>query len=206
MPKVIVGCLVFVVLIVVGGGTAGYFLVIKPAYDFASEMGSFASEFQTLNEQVPQERDFRPPAGGEVSDAQFQRFLAAQRDMREGMAGRLSELEAQWDSIRTDLDARGRDPGIIELVTAYRDLSGLLLDAKRTQVEALNRHQFSAQEYAWLRNQVFQALGQEVAVISLGPGALPASHQARVPDSLIEQVSPHREELMEGYVLAWFGL
>ncbi len=206
MPKILVGCLVVFLLIVVGGGTAGYFFVIKPAYDFAMDAGSFASEFQALNERVEQDRNFRPPADGELSQEQFQRFLVAQRDITEGMAGRLTELEEKWRELQADLDARDREPGISELVTAYRDLAELLLEARRTQVDALNRYQFSAQEYAWVRNQVYRALGEEVAVMSLGPDASQARRTPTVPESTIEMVSAHREEIMKNYSLAWFGL
>ncbi|MGY6586825.1 MAG: hypothetical protein ACXIUB_00910 [Wenzhouxiangella sp.] len=206
MPKFLVGCLVMVLLLVVGGGTAGYFFVIKPAYDFAMDAGSFATEFQTLNERVEQDRSFRPPADGELSQEQFQRFLVAQRDITEGMAGRLTELEEKWRELQADLDARDREPGITELVTAYRDLAELLLEARRNQVEALNRYQFSAQEYAWVRNQVFRALGQDVAVMSLGPDASQARQTHTVPEATVEMVSAHREEIMKNYSLAWFGL
>ena len=206
MPKFVVGCLVVFLLLVVGGGTAGYFFVIKPAYDFAMDAGAFATEFQSLNERVEQDRSFRPPADGELSQEQFQRFLVAQRDITEGMAGRLTELEEKWRELQADLDERDREPGVTELATAYRDLAGLLLEARRNQVEALNRYQFSAQEYAWVRNQVFRALGQDVAVMSLGPEARQARQGQTVPEATVEMVSAHREEIMKNYSLAWFGL
>jgi predicted metal-binding protein len=53
MPKFLVGCLVVLAVLVIGGGTAGYFLVIKPAWNFASEMGQFATEYQSLNAGWP---------------------------------------------------------------------------------------------------------------------------------------------------------
>jgi hypothetical protein len=107
--------------------------------------------------------------------------------------------------MKAELEQDGRDVNIVEMVTAYRDLGGLLLEAKRNQVQALNRHQFSLQEWAWVRNRAYQALGEEVAVASFGDQA-PAQVTRQVSDEEVELVSAHREDLMEGYALAWFGL
>jgi negative regulator of genetic competence, sporulation and motility len=205
MPKILVGCLVVLLVVVVGGGTAGYFLVVKPAYQFATDVGGFASEFQELNQSVERGGAYAPPADGQLTPEQFQRFLVAQRDMREGMQQRLGELDEKWQEMRADLERRDREPNIVEMVTAYRDLGDLLLEAKRNQVAALNRYQFSLQEYAWVRNQVYMAMGEEVAVAAFGEQGHP-QRQRQVSDEVLELVSGHREELMEGYALAWFGL
>lgn len=205
MPKILLGCLVVLALVVIGGGTAGYFMLVKPAYQFAADVGGFATEFAELNEQIEREPAYQPPPDGMVGADQFQRFLAAQRDIRDNMAGRLTELQDKWEQMERDIDREGRDANIVELVTAYRDLGGLIIDAKRNQVDALNRHGFSLQEYLYVRNQTFHALGQEVAVASFGDQG--ASQRLReVPESVVEMIRPHREELMEGYALAWFGM
>jgi hypothetical protein len=44
-----------------------------------------------------------------------------------------------------------------------------------------------------------------VAVASFGDQA-PQVRTYDVPDEVVEMVSPHREELMEGYAFAWFGI
>lgn len=205
MPKILLGCLVVLAVVAIGGGTAGYFMVIKPAYEFATDVGGFATEFGELNEQVRREPGFQPPPDGAIDEAQFQRYLAAQRDIRAGMAGKLTELQERWKGMQAEIDRQGRDANIVELVTAYRDLGDLILDAKRNQVRALNAHGFSLQEYMYVRNQTFFALGEEVAVASFGDQGAPQRGR-RMPDEVLDMVRPHREELMEGYALAWFGL
>ncbi len=205
MPKFLLGCLVVLAVLAIGGGTAGYFLVIKPAYDFATDVGGFATEFGELNEQIQRQPRYEPPADGMVTEDQFERFLAAQRDIRTGMAGQLSELKEKWEEMQAEIDEADRDANIVELVTAYRDLSELILDAKRNQVAALNAHDFSLQEYVYVRNQTFRALGEDVAVASFGEQGAP-QRARQVPDEVLEMVRPHREELMEGYALAWFGM
>jgi hypothetical protein len=46
------------------------------------------------------------------------------------------------------------------LLSAYRDLAATWLDAKRNQVEALNNANLSLEEYRWIRDQAYRALGQ----------------------------------------------
>lgn len=205
MPKILVGCLVVILLLVIGGGGAAYFLVIKPTYQLVTDAGAFATEFQELNQSVEQSGTYRPPADGQITAEQFQRFLIAQRDMRESLAQRLEVLEEKWQEMRAEIEQREGEPNIVEMVTAYRDLGGLLLEAKRVQVAALNRYQFSLQEYAWVRNQIYMAMGEEVAVAAFGEQGHP-QRQRQVSDEVLELVAAHREELMEGYALAWFGL
>ncbi|NBB93675.1 MAG: hypothetical protein GVY32_10960 [Gammaproteobacteria bacterium] len=205
MRKFAIGCLIVVAVLVVAGGTAGYFFVVKPAWEFAGGVQEFVQEFAELNDQIERQDGFEPPAGGGVSNERFQRFLVAQRDMRQAMEGELAALEERLDSMKQELEAENREAGIGEMFTAYQGLGDLLLKAKRVQVEALNRYNFSLQEYHYVRNQVYRALGQEVAVASFG-GQAPQMQNRQVPDELVEMVSPHREELMEGYAFAWFGI
>jgi len=205
MPKFLVGCLVVIVVLVGAGGTAGYFFVIKPAWEFAGGVQEFVQEYAELNEQVEQTGDFDPPDDGAITSEQFQRFLVAQRDMRQSMEGELDALQQRFESMQQEMDAENRDMKISELFTAYQGLGGLLIDAKRVQVEALNRYSFSLQEYLYVRNQTYRALGQEVAVAAFGDQA-PQVRSYSVPEEVVEMVAPHREELMEGYAFAWFGI
>lgn len=205
MPKFLVGCLVVIAVLVVGGGTAGYFLVFKPAWEFASDVESLVSEYAELNEQIETTENYQPPGDGSIDDEQFQRFLVAQRDMREHMEGRMDELKETLESMQEDMDAEDREASITEMATAYRGLGELLIDAKRAQVEALNRYNFSLEEYLYVRNQTYRALGEEVAVAAFGDQADQARNR-QVPDETVELVSQHREELMENYAFAWFGI
>jgi hypothetical protein len=205
MPKFLVGCLVVVLVLVGAGGTAGYFFVIKPAWDFAGDMQAFVQEYERLNEQIDRTADYRPPDEGGVGAEQFQRFLIAQRDMRQALEDELAELEQRLDSIRQQSESDNRTPGIRELFSGYQGLGDLLVKAKRAQVDALNRYNFSLQEYLYVRNRVYRALGEDVAVAAFGD-QMPQGGTARVSDELVSMVTPHREELMASYALAWFGL
>lgn len=205
MPKILVGCLVVLVVVVGGGGVAGYFFVVKPAYEFVTDVESFVREYAELNEQVDRTERYQPPGDGSITEEQFQRFLIAQRDMRESMEGRMSDLKEQFETLQAEIDREDRDAGLAEIVTAYRGLGDLLLDAKRAQVDSLNRYNFSLQEYMYVRNQTFRAIGQDVAVAAYGDQAM-QTRTREVPEETVEMVAPHREELLESYAFAWFGM
>ncbi len=205
MPKFLLGCLVALVVVAVGGGTAGYFLLVKPAYQFVSDVGNFTNEFTELNEEVPRDPEFRPPSDGQVEQDQFERFLAVQRDMRRGLDERLPQLQERLQELERDIEERDGQANPVELIAASRELAGLLLDGKRYQVDALNAHQFSLEEYLYVRNQTFQAIGQSVAVAGLGEQGRPDRRQP-VPEEVVDMVEPHQEELMQSYALVWFGL
>lgn len=205
MKNFLVGCLVVVAVLVVGGGTIGYFMFIKPAWEMASDVGTFVQEYAELNEQIETTERFQPPADGAITEEQFQRFLVAQRDMREQMEGRMSELKEMLESMQEEIDSEDRDASFTEIVTAYRGLGELLIDAKRAQVQALNRYNFSLQEYLYVRNQTYRALGEEVAVASFGDQA-DQVRTRQVPEDVARMVTEHRDELMENYAFAWFGI
>jgi len=205
MKKFLVGCLVVAVILVGAGGTAGYFFVIKPAWEFAGGMQEFVTEFSELDEQIERRDGFQPPTDGAVTEEQFQRFLVAHRDMREAMEGELEALDQRLEAMKQEQAEENREAGIGEVFTAYKGLGDLLIKAKRAQVEALNRYNFSLQEYLYVRNQTYRALGQQVAVASIGEQA-PQMGGMQVDQALVDMVEPRREALMEGYALAWFGL
>lgn len=205
MRKILLGCLIVVVVLVGAGGTAGYFLVIKPAWQFVGGIQEFGQEYARLNAEIEQQQAWQPPASGDLDGDQFQRFLVAQRDMRQAMEGELEALKVRFEAMNEDIKADQRDMNVSELFGAYQGLGDLLLKAKAAQVEALNRYNFSLQEYLYVRNQTFRALGQEVAVASFGDQA-PQRSEGQLPDEVVEMVAPHREELMEGYAFAWFGI
>lgn len=205
MGKFLAGCLIVLAVVVVAGGGAAYFFFIKPAADFAGDAVRFGQEFQRINEGVVNRSPHTPPRDGAVDEAQFERFLSAQREIRARLAARLDELDEKYSALKAQMDEEQREPTLRELARAYRDLGDLLLEAKRAQVEAINRYNFSIDEYVWVRNRVYQAIGESVAVAAIGDQPSP-TWQPQVPQETVDMVAPHREELMETYALAWWGL
>lgn len=210
MKNFAIGCLaVLVILTVAGVGVVWY----KFGDDISAGIGAvqgvakLAPRFEELNESIENRAGYTPPANGELSEDTFQRFLTAQRRMRGELEGRLEELQAKYDSLEQEIDERGGQAGISDMMGAYGDLTDLLIDAKRVQVEAINDQNFSLQEYNWVRDQVYRAIGESVAVAAIAANPdTSGEFKATVPEATREMVEPHREELMKAHVLAWWGL
>jgi len=209
MKKFAIGCFgVLLVLAVAGVGIVWFKFGddISAGLDAVQGAAELATEFEELNDSVENRAAYEPPSDGTLSEETFNRFLAAQRQMRNMMEGRLDELQAKYESMEQEIDERGGQASISEMMGAYSDLTDLLIEAKRAQVAALNAQGFSLQEYNWVRQQVYRALGESVAVAAIAESGASAPARATAPEATREMVAPHREELMESYALAWWGL
>src|SRR6056297_1345137 len=210
MKNFAIGCAAVLVILTVGGVGVVWFKFgddISAGLDAVQGFAKLAPQFEELNESIESRAAYTPPADGELSEDAFQRFLAAQQQMRDVLEGRLEELQSKYEALEQEIDERGGQAGISDMMGAYSDLTDLLIDAKRAQVEAINGQDFSLQEYNWVRDQVYRAIGESVAVaaIAANPNAT-SEFQASVPEATREMVEPHREELMKAHVLAWWGL
>lgn len=207
MKKFAIGCLGVLVVVAVLGGGIVWFKVIKPGVEMAGEFVQMGQEIEKLEQGVENQAAFDPPASGVLDETSFQRFLAAQRQMVATLEGRLKELEAKYEALDQQLNDGGNPAELVKALGAWKDMTGLLLDAKRAQVEALNAHGFSLGEYAWVREQVYAALGRSVAVAALAGQDFKAT--GKLPDvapETVELVEPYRQELLESHALAWWGL
>lgn len=207
--KLAIGCgAVFLVLFLAGAGVAWWFIG-RPA---ASVVGAVrdVQRIESIRDDVRNESAYQPPADRVLSEDQVERYLGVQRAMRARLEERVQTLRARYDEI----DQQGRDPSPAELAQAWADTTGLLVEATEAQVDALNTHDFSLDEYRWVRGQVllaagFAAPGYDITDLA-GDG--PASSDAvmpaavEVPDENVELVAPHAEELEQAVPFAWFGL
>jgi len=210
MKNFAIGCAAVLVILTVAGVGVVWFKFgddISAGIDAVQGVAKLAPQFEELNDSIENRGAYTPPADDVLTEEAFQRFLASQRQIRGDLEGRLEELQSKYEALDKEIDERGGQAGIGDMMGAYGDLAGLLVDAKRAQVEAINDQNFSLQEYNWVRDQVYRAIGESVAVaaISANPNAS-SEFQATVPEATREMVEPYREELMESYVLAWWGL
>lgn len=219
MNKVAIGCLGAVLVFGVGGAVGAYYFLWRPAKAYVGEFAKL-KEIPRLNQQVTKTAAFTPPAGNELTGEVVDRFVRTQKDIQTKMGQRLEELSAKYRTIGQSLDA-GRRPTWAEITGAYKDVAGLILDAKRAQVEALNQNNFSVAEYDWTRQRIYEAAGIpinadfEKILKSIAEGT--ASDQENrppaatgtaplVPEKNRTLVAPHTKELGERAVLAAFGL
>ena len=200
------------VLLLVVGGALGYFYVYKPARSFVAGLSQF-EEVPKLNAQIENKSPFSPPDGGALTQELVDRYMNTQQSLRTRMGPKLQELEAKYKAFEGD-DAR--EPSVKEMLGAIQDLGGLIVEAKRAQVAALNEHKFSLDEYEWVRGTMYQALGVPLGtsfpdVIAqasgeAGPAAAMDRVAADVPEINKQLVAPFAEKLQESVALAFFGL
>ncbi|WP_299428942.1 hypothetical protein [uncultured Meiothermus sp.] len=192
-------------------GWAAYSFLIRPAQTLVNDF----RQIITLDNTVERQTAYTPPANALLSRDQVQRFLVVQRSVKEQLGERYQRIEARLNQLANQqvgqltLDYR-------TALDLFRDSSSLMLDAKGIQVQALNLQNFSPQEYAWVRSQVYAALG--FGVPSLNPQEIlrqigGGNFNPRVdmikptaPPENVRLVEPFRAELVSYYPFTWFGL
>lgn len=203
----IIGILVFLLLVIGGGGALAYVYVVRPAMSTVNAARDLA-QIQQLENRVRDRSVYAVPGDGVLEPAQVERYLSASRAILGGLQGQLGRLESRYEQIEQE----GRDPNLRELARAYADILRLVVDAKELQVEALNDNDFSLSEYAWVRGQVIRAAGFETFQVDLNALANDSSSaairelSATVPTANVELVRPYAHELEEMLPLAAFGL
>ena len=154
MKKVLFGCLGVLVIAAIVGGVAGYYFVYRPARSFMAGMTQF-QEVPSLNARIRNTQRFSAPPDGMLTESMVQRYVQAQRAMHDTLGARLEELDSKYEVLSKQ---NGGNPSFSEGVEALRDLAGIIVDAKRAQVDALNANGFSLAEYDWVRKKRVRGL------------------------------------------------
>jgi hypothetical protein len=216
MKKLAIGCLI---VLVVGGAAAGGL-----AYWGYLKVRSTVSQFAELAKVPDIERGvrvqttFTPPESGELTAKQVDQLLKIQKRVKDRLGNSFATMERTYKSLTDKKEATVTD--MPALVSAYRDLAAAWLDAKRTQVDALNDAHMSMSEYRWVRAQAYRSLGipfvdvdfsrMAAEIRSSGkmtaempPVGLPA---ASAPPATVKLLEPHRDQLADYIPLVAFGL
>lgn len=210
MRNLAVGCLVVFVVAFLAGGVILWRTVGRPAADAFGAVQDLG-RIEEVRTGVRDDGPYDPPADGVLDEEQIDRYLAVQSEMRDRLEGRVATLRERYEQ----LEAREGDPDPGDIARAWSDMSGLLVEATRAQVDALNEEGFSTQEYDWVRSQVLAAAGHDLGYdlsrlaadeTSQVPPDGAARDGAAVPSANVERVAPHRERIEESLPLALFGL
>jgi hypothetical protein len=218
MKKFLLGCGILVALAGIGGAVGAYFFLWKPAKSMVTEFAKL-QEIPKLNQQVQKTAAFTPPADLTLTADAVDRFVRTQNTIMTQLGARANELSDKYK-----LMEKGREnytPTWSELMNAYKDFAGLLLEAKRAQVNALNQHNFSLAEYEWTRQRVYEAAGVpidmslEKIIREVSEGKRPSeesktsvadSTPINVPEKNRTLIAPHMKELVDRAALVAFGL
>ena len=163
MKKLVIGCGLALLLIGIASSVAFYYFVYKPARTWVASLSEL-SELAELDAKVANTQAFAAPSDDTLTEAQVRRFVAVQESLSDRMGTRAGELKAKYEA----LEARGTENvGLSEAIGAYRDLFGMIGEAKKAQVDAINAQNFSLEEYAWVKARFYEASGVEATGIDL---------------------------------------
>jgi hypothetical protein len=221
MKKLLVGCLVIVVLGAILFAVGGYILyrAASPVLQDARNYMQNLSQLGELDREIANQSAYSAPASGELTEEQVQRFVRVQESVKASLGQRMREIEEKYKYLKSNA-TNDQQPSFTEVMNSLREIGGIFVDARRYQVEALNKERFSQAEYSWVRDRVFQAAGVEaVARVDLKALAdaarqntglndlqAPDLPKVDVPEKNRALVKPHLGLMDEWIPLAFFGL
>jgi hypothetical protein len=222
MKKILTGCLIVAVLALAGLGVALFYAyrMAKPMIDSALTYMETANEVARLGDGLANRAPYIPPANGELTAAQVDRFMAVQARVSDELKDRWTEIETKSAEFRERSKAGQKDVTLADLRSMLSSIGGIWIDGRRVQVNALNIHKFSDAEYAWVRLRVYEAAGMEIAGgidmstiedlarqgAQKGNFELPDIPPAQVPEANITLVRPHLAKLKGWMPMAVLGL
>jgi hypothetical protein len=203
MKKFLIGCLAVIVVLSLAGGFLAYRFVYRPAQQLIKSAEKFG-QITELEKQVQNLDQFSIPSDTLLSQTQVERFMQVQTQMREGLKGKLDQLESKYKDLETKQD----NLNIMQTLQGYGDVLNLIIEAKKAQVAALNAQGFSLGEYKWVKEQVMAASGIPFAGIDWSnPNAEPKIiNPQSVAQQTIDLLAPYKENLEQYLSLSFFGL
>jgi len=221
MKKILTGCLIVLVIAMIGFGVAGYYAYrfARPMIDSAGDYVSQARDLAQLGDRVAHKAPYVPPADGGLTASQVERFVAVQGRVRSEFGDRWTEVEVKSAEIRKKTEGNEM-LSFGEVRDIFSGVANIYVEARRAQVNALNIHKFSDGEYSWVKRRVYEAAGIHVAsgfdfsaIEDLArDGAqrsstkFPDLPMPEVPPANIELVKPHIARLKEWLPMAVLGL
>lgn len=222
MKKILAGCLIVLVIALLGFGVAGYYAyrAMRPVIDNAGGYLDRAREVTRLGDEIKNKDRFEPPASGELTEVQVERFLAVQGRVRTDLGDKWAEIEKKAAEIRAKADRNSNDWTLSEFTAMFSEIGGIYLDGRKSQIVALNTQRFSEAEYEWVRMRVYEAAGVQMAgnmdlskiealardQASQNGVNLPAMDLPKVPEKNVALVKPHVSKIKEWVPLAVLGL
>jgi hypothetical protein len=202
MKKFLIGCLAVFVLVSLVGGFFAYRYVYLPAQRVIQNAEKF-TQMADLEKQIQNIQEFIRPNDDLLSQAQVERFLAVQNQMRETLREKMDVLESKYK----ELENKSGNLNILQTLQGYGDMVNLIIEAKKAQIAALNAQGFSLPEYKWVKEQVIAAAGIPFKGIDWSnPEAEPQITLPTAPQANVDLVAPFKETLEKTIGLSFFGL
>jgi hypothetical protein len=223
VKKILIGCLVIAVLGMAVLAVGGYF-VYRAASPIVQNARNYLDQFKQLGElerNVQNQSPYTAPGNGELTAEQMERFARVQQHVRGTLGQRFEAIEAKYKQLKFNNESGAeRQASFRDVMSALGDLAGVVVDARRIQIDALNQERFSPAEYDWVRARVYEAAGVEAtSTIDLhkiaeaarrgtgidfdDPPKLPT---AKIPPKNRELVKPYLKDMDQWLPLLFFGL
>lgn len=209
--KFIVGCIVVVFILGILLFAAAWWFFARPAMQALQSVEQVAN-LPRIETQLSNRASFTPPASGELTEPQVERYVAVLETVYTGLEGNVAQLEQRYAQFGQEQPTL---MDLLRLAGAYRDYIGLIVSARETQIAAMNQQGFSAGEYEWIRQQTLRAANistftitsDDFAAALTGGGSTSRSADTGpVPEANVELVAPYRERLNRVAGLTAFGL
>jgi hypothetical protein len=216
MKKLAIGCGVVALVIGVTAAGIGYYALMK----VRGTVTQFAelAKIPDIEREVRVKGPFTPPASGVLTASEVARLLQVQKRVRDRLGENAARFERTYKSLADKKEATAAD--FPALMSAYRDLAAMWLDAKRTQVAALNETGLSLDQYRWIRSAAYQAIGAPLVDVDFAriaadvkagvqtamPGSFEGVFRGAAPAANVKLVEKYRKQLEDNLALASFGL
>ncbi|MDZ7718077.1 MAG: hypothetical protein U5K72_04550 [Balneolaceae bacterium] len=218
--KIALGCLGVGLVLLIGGGLLTYNYIYKPVVGSVNSL----KEIHQTNNQIQDQSAYEAPADNAMTEEQVKRFVSVQKQIQSGVEDRLNEFQQKYEELEQELQNQNQEPGITDIMNAWGDIIDLYSDAKQIQVEALNEHDFSLQEYRFVQQSFYSALGMELFSYNIDEIAETASEgnfnninleqfeqkqsemEQQVPEINRELVSQYADSAENWMVFSWWGL
>lgn len=202
--KWLAGCLVVILVFVVGLGAAWWF-VLRPMWNAGSDLVQGAKDWAStvdLGDDIANTAPYAPPPDGYLTPAQVQSLVQVQEVFVAEMG---PDLEKLAQRVR-DAQAlkNGGEASLQDVATAYSELTDLLKRARKAQANGVNAAGLSRDEYAYIRRQAFAALPllvemPDLAGVSALPG-MPALPGVDRNDEAAMATARHNAELLRPHL------
>jgi hypothetical protein len=197
-------------LLVVIAGTFFYIRIYKPITSplMAMSTARILEERRLVNHDP-----FSAPGSGELSADQVRRFVSVEQAVETQVAAGAAALAAQQAALE-----RAHDDGQLTVratFSAFGGIKPILMDAKMTQIDAMNREHFSKKEFEWVRNQLYRAASLRLTRIDVSDildGVQDAAVRVRTapdgpaPESNRVLAQPLAAQLERWRAFGFFGL
>ncbi len=215
MKKLAIGC--GLALLITGIAAAGIVFYLYRQVSTTMTQLADLGKAADIERDVRNRSTFTPPSSGEMTEAQVEKLVQVQTHVRGRLGEQITTFETKYKALADKKETSLADAPAI--LNAYRDLAAAWLDAKRAQVEALNTANLSLDEYRWIREQAYRALGQPFMDFDVARFIEDAQHGVTSkagevrgaigpdgPEANRKLVEKYKKLLEENIALASFGL